>query len=864
MSLQELRKRKELQQQATNALFSQIKYPDRERVGKIDHAVNPKDVKVEVEELPKECPIPEGYSAINRYEVDKLMWYKDHIIEKGIVAFDYESNGDPGDKEQKTHEQYVVGVSFCCEIGTAVYLPIAHDGYSGNWDMDWLVENFLKPVLEHPDVYVIAHHVAVEYTLSILNGVDLYPKARQQKVMDTMYMIKAIAPNELVDAYGNIELGLKPATKALLADENGMVHGLLHVDDIKSFKETVGYVEEKRPTGRVTKTGKPEMRKTKIYRTFNQLPVDKHSIDYACSDSDWSLGLYYKLKAMIDADEDSEALWMLLYELSIPFAMIMAEIQMTGWRTNPKVRQEYREISQRMLYGYEDENGQWVRGLEEELTDELRKILIEKKVPVQFDEKTGLPIVPAGAYPMGICKEGPYKGQEAALIIKNSQVFSWKSTKQLQWLYYHVLKFKPRKWSPKTGLPATDRETLDELIEIYGDDSRFMQVLKKKRKYDKLLSTYVDGYEKALKEDNRLHSNLKRVDTWRLSSSSPNLQNIPRAGNDELGIRKMFEAPKYDVTAPEKYEHWNKFMRPPEIMFKNKLSGQTLYISADYSQIELRVLAVMAQEESMLNAFRTGIDIHSQTAKDVNNLDCDVKDVKKLYKDLRSSAKAINFGIVYGISEVGLAAHPDMKGKYTVEQCAEFIRRYKQRYPNIDQYIREQIDFARKHKYTVDMFGHRRPLPGINHPWTSIRTSFERKAMNTPIQATAANILCMGMVAIRDEAPKRFPPGVFKMVMPIHDDLISEVPIEYAVEALKFQKEIQEQEIEGINCGTPYWVPIIAEPAVGVTWGRSLEVKYEGDKAYALIDKEKGYKAFEGYEHELEIIQKAGFILKEV
>lgn len=871
MPLKELRNKRvqeapQLQQQAS-AVIKEVQEPfiaDRERYGKVEHKVDPKRVAVPVVEIPKECPIPAGYSVINKYEVHKLLWYKEHIIKTGIVAFDYESDGDPGDRLQKTFEQRVVGVSFCCEVGTAVYLPIGHDSYSANWDMEWLVANFLKPVLEHPDVYVIAHHIGVEYTLSILHGVDLYPKSRKQMVMDTMYMLKCMMPNELTNPYtGEVTLGLKPATKALLADEKGVVHGLLDVENILDFKETVGYREELRPTGKLTKTGKPEMRKTKIYRTFNMLPVEQHVIDYACSDSDWTLGLYYKMKAMIDADKDAESLWTLLYELNIPFAMIMAEVTMTGWRTNEDTMEAYRKKAQDMLYGYEDENGQWVRGLEDELKEELRNLLIEKKIPVQFAE-SGMPIVLKGDYYMGEPTSGKYKGQGVVLTISKDGEFSWASPQKLQWLYYHVLKFEPNKRSKDTGLPSTDSETLDELIEKYGDDSQFMKVLKKKRKYDKLLSTYVEGYKKVMRMDSRLHAVLKVVDTWRLSASVPNLQNIPRASNDELGIRKMMEAPTYDVTSPDKYRVWNPFMRPPAVIFKNRLSGKTVYISADYSQIELRVLAVMADEPNMLYAFRNGIDIHSQTAKDVNNLDCEVHEVKKKYKDLRSGAKAVNFGIVYGISEFGLANHPDMKGRYTVAQCAEFIRRYKQKYSRIENYMVEQITFARKHKFIVDLFGHRRALPGINNPWGNTRAQFERKAMNTPIQSSASQILRLGMVAIRDEAPKRFPKGVFKMVMPIHDDLISEVPIEYAVEALAFQKEMQEQEIEGVTCGTPSWVPISVDPAVGVTWGRSLEVKYEGDKAYAEINKDYGYKAFEGYEHELETIQEAGFILREV
>lgn len=800
---------------------------EKEKKGKIHHKVDLSKVKLELDE-------ERGYYIITSYDVDKLFALKEQIIEKGIVAYDYETDGDPNDTNNKTFEQKIVGVSFCCKVGVAYYLPIAHDNYVGNWDLTWLVTNFLKPVLEHPDVYVIAHHIAVEYTLSILCGVDLYPKARNRMVMDTMYMIKAVIPNELLLDNGALQLGLKPAAKAILADQNGMVNGLLHVDDIKSFKETVGYIEKQVPTGEFTKKGKPKMKTIKVYRRFNQLPVDKHVIDYACSDSDWSLSLFYKLAPSIDA----EGLWDLLYDEIIPFALIMAECEMVGWRINRKVLDDYKTKAEKALYGYTDENGNYVKGIEEQLMDELQHLTSDK-------------VVPAGKYPME-----KYRNKPVFLEIKQSKEFSWNSVKHLQWLYYHVLELPILKRSKRTFLPSTDAETTDELINEYGDQNKFLHLLKQKRNYDKLLSTYVLGYEKCLKEDDRLHSSLKRVDTWRLSSSAPNLQNIPKPYKDDLGIRKMFEAPKYDLSRD--YSSWNPFKRPPEVMFKENWSGETLYISADYSQIELRVLAWMSDEPAMLEAFRKGLDIHSMTAKDMFQLQCDVKDVKEKFLYERYAAKAINFGIVYGITEQGLVKHPDLKGKVTVQDCKNFIERYKQRYVNVPKFMKYQIEFARQHKYVMDGFGHRRPIPMINHPNAFQRQLGERKAINTPIQATAAGILCLAQVRIRDNAPKRFPKGAFKMVMPIHDDLISEVPVEIAMEALHFQQEMQEAHIDGISDH----VPIIVDPAIGKTWGRSLEVSWNGHQGIAHIKQKDLETTWKGHERELELIQKAGFEIK--
>src|SRR5690606_32007854 len=162
-------------------------------------------------------------------------WLKDQIIKAGICSLDYESNSDPDDKTQDPQDTEIVGASVSYQIGQAIYLPIGHIHYEDNWDKQWLVENFLKPVLEHPDVLIIAHNIAAEHAWSILEGIDMYPKAQKNKIMDTMMIAKNLALPETVkttgkidsENYGGVYEGLKDLTKILLADQNGMVHDLI-------------------------------------------------------------------------------------------------------------------------------------------------------------------------------------------------------------------------------------------------------------------------------------------------------------------------------------------------------------------------------------------------------------------------------------------------------------------------------------------------------------------------------------------------------------------------------------------------------------------------------------------------------------
>jgi DNA polymerase-1 len=591
-----------------------------------------------------------------------------------------------------------------------------------------------------------------------------------------------------------------------------MVHGLIHVDAIKSFKDTVGTVEWEEPIpGEFYKSGakkgQPKVKKKSRSRRFNELPITQEVIDYSCSDSDWSLGLYYKLVPIAK----NEGVYDTIIELDVPRMMVLAEYELAGWHINRKRLEELGEIADNALA---------------EIEPQLQEALLEATEGYANTNDEGEVIVPADKYFMG-----KYKDKSTYLEIKTSKVFSWGSTQHLAWLFFHVLKVPTEGLdrSKETGLPSTGKDNLESIINRMATqgDNKFMAVFKEKRKYDKIKSTYVGkldaetgqykgGMLTYCSEDtDKLHTVLNLVSTWRLASKKPNLQNIPRADNDPLGIRGVFEAPAYDMS--KDYSSLRSPLTRPTIYINlNKLSGITVFVGADYSQIELKVLAWYAAEQSMINTLAHGGDLHSAAAKEVFHLPCTVEEVKEKYKPFRYQAKAVNFGLVYGLTEYGLSADPKMN--MTVDEAKAFIERYMQTYPGVRGYQHDMIAFARTHGYVETMFNHRRPIPEINSPNKWVRKKGENKAMNTPVQGSAADIIAQAMVNIRKEAPKWIKP-----VIQIHDELMAETPVEYAAEAAKIIKSIMERPIEGFS----EVMPLIAEPYVGKIWRHALDVSWD-------------------------------------
>ncbi len=331
----------------------------------------------------------------------------------------------------------------------------------------------------------------------------------------------------------------------------------------------------------------------------------------------------------------------------------------------------------------------------------------------------------------------------------------------------------------KLGLPAgrktksgysTDAEVLENLVSAHPVVPLVLQY----RAFTKLKSTYVDGLLKLSDENGFIHTTLNQTVTvtGRISSAEPNLQNIPV--RTELGrvMRKVF--------VPRDGEH--------------------LLVDADYSQIELRVLAHMADEKNMIDAFLKGEDIHARTAAEVYGVPLD-----EVTPQMRSSAKAVNFGIVYGISDFGLAKNIGVSRK----EAREFIEKYFARYPRIKEYMDSCVRQGHEQGYVTTLFGRRRNLPELSSSNYQTRSFGERAAMNTPIQGTAADIIKIAMVRVADALRRE---GLeAKLILQVHDELIVDAPKDEAERVSALLKNEMENAVR-------MQVPLTVEVKTGRSW----------------------------------------------
>ena len=310
-----------------------------------------------------------------------------------------------------------------------------------------------------------------------------------------------------------------------------------------------------------------------------------------------------------------------------------------------------------------------------------------------------------------------------------------KSPKQLSELLYDRMGLPAGKKTNR-GYRTTSAEVLESLAEKYPICGKILEY----RKYTKLESTYVDALLRLMDKDGRVHTLFDQVSTatGRISSLEPNLQNIPV--RTELGrqIRRAFVA-----------------------------SEGKMLVDADYSQIELRVLAHMSADETMLEAFREGQDIHARTAAEVYSVPLD-----EVTPAMRSAAKAVNFGIVYGISDFTLAKNISS----TRQEARDFIERYFQKYPGVKQYMERMVALGKQQGYVETLLGRRRYLPELKSGNYNVRAFGERCAMNSPIQGTAADIIKMAM--IRVERALREQGLASRLILQVHDELIVEAPEE--------------------------------------------------------------------------------------
>ena len=429
--------------------------------------------------------------------------------------------------------------------------------------------------------------------------------------------------------------------------------------------------------------------------------------EYACEDADITLQLKNKLEPELKKHECED----LFYNIEMPLMPVLAEMEMNGVRLDTEsLAETSKQLTQRMLD-------------------------IEQRIY----ELAGQP-------------------------------FNIASPKQVGEILFDKLKIVEKAKKTKTGQYVTSEEVLQQLKnkhEIVAD-------ILEHRGLKKLIGTYIDALPKLINpRTGHIHTSFNQTitATGRLSSSDPNLQNIPIRGEDGKEIRKAF--------VPE---------------------PGCLFFSADYSQIELRVMAHLSGDENMIEMFREGKDLHAATAANIYK-----KPIDEVTRDERTKSKRANFGIIYGITVFGLAERLNIPR----DEAKMLIDGYFETFPQVHDYMEQSKEVARKQGYVTTLFGRRRYLPDINSANATVRGFAERNAINAPIQGTAADIIKVAMIHIFERFQKE---GIkSKMILQVHDELnFSVLPEE--------KERVETIVLEEMQNAFQMKVPLVADSGFGTNW----------------------------------------------
>ncbi len=379
---------------------------------------------------------------------------------------------------------------------------------------------------------------------------------------------------------------------------------------------------------------------------------------------------------------------------------------------------------------------QFAKELKEAKTEDLFRNIEIPLVKVLADmELEGINLDKEFLHSLSNDLENDIKNLEVKIYKEAGEEFNIASPKQLGDILFNKLKLVDKPKKTKTG----QYSTAEDVLSYHAKEHQIIKDVLNYRGLAKLKSTYIDALPEQVEESTgRVHTDYMQTvaATGRLSSNNPNLQNIPIRTERGRQVRKAF-IPR---------------------------NSNYILLAADYSQIELRIIASLSEETTMIEAFKNGEDIHASTASKVFNVPLD-----EVTRDQRSNAKTVNFGIIYGVSAFGLSNQTDLSRT----EAKELIDTYYKTYPKLRNYISDQIDFAREHGYVQTVLGRRRYLKDINGSNAVVRGAAERNAVNAPIQGSAADIIKIAMINIH----KKLKEGNFKtkMLLQVHDELVFDV-----------------------------------------------------------------------------------------
>ena len=433
-------------------------------------------------------------------------------------------------------------------------------------------------------------------------------------------------------------------------------------------------------------------------------------------------------------------------------------------------------VKEALIYGAEDSDAtlQIHQILSPRIKENnLEKLLEEIELPLCRTlakmEMQGVKIAPAKLEEQSVILKADLQVIEQAIYAQAGQEFNINSPKQLGKVLFEDLGIDVAKKKTKTGF-STNASVLEKIAEVHP----IAQYILEYRSKTKLINTYLDVLPTLINPNSgRIHTSYRQAQTatGRLSSQNPNLQNIPIRTEDGGKIREAFIAE----------------------------DGYTM-MAADYSQIELRFLAHLSQDENLLDVYQKGGDIHAETAAAIFGIS-----VEEVTSKERYSAKAINFGIIYGMGAFTLAKEIGVSNK----QAKQFINSYFERYPRIQEYMDSTVEFCKKHKYVETIFNRKRAIPDIDAKNGMIRTAAQRVAINSRIQGSAADLIKIAMINVQNRIDEENLP--VKMIMQVHDELVFEVKTEFVDSFKEIVKELMESAIT-------LDVPLTVDIGTGTNW----------------------------------------------
>jgi DNA polymerase I-like protein with 3'-5' exonuclease and polymerase domains len=695
-----------------------------------------------------------GRIVRNLRDLKNLYWKLMNVEE---FAFDTEFSSL---RYQYKGESEFVGCSFSWGKKENYYVPVGHleDDEEDQIELKQFVAHMRK-VFAREDVRVIGHNLKAE--IHALNNIGVEIKTKD--LFDTLVAVWNIDENN--------EVNLKSITKRYYNYNQTEFKHLLYTIPKRTLDE-YGFTSH-----------------TKANVSIVKIAV---VAPYAMDDTYWTWQIYLDIQDALE-DEEVEPYF---YKRQMPYLTVLKNMERRGVRVDFNRLNEMSRMAEKDLEDLEYKVYE-IAGVEFNIgsNQQLAEILFgyKKQKPIYHIDL--VPIIDKKTGEQELYKAGAKKGQPKWKEVKDKNRIVGYEESYDKVLVENSFGFPIGKETAQ-GMPKTGNDELEELSKKkYKRDKRkaegikMIQYILRYKRLAKLKSTYMEGLAEQVYSDGKIHTSFNQTGTTsgRLSSSGPNLQNLPRAiekvdenpppkekFDNEDDYKKAYAGWKHER---KEYEFWrryeirdafipDKWINDPGV----KEGEQEVIVACDYSNLEMRILAHFCQDPKLISMFETNADVHGQTAVDMYKLNCTHKEAKKLYPHLRQNAKALNFLLVYGGTAIALSQTLGIKKA----EGQELYDLYFETYKGVKEFMRQQKKFGHQNEYVPTVLGRRRHLEGINSNDFKTVGYFERLAVNSPVQGSAADIAISAQLLIEeDEELKRLG---YRQILQVHDEIVGICP----------------------------------------------------------------------------------------